>query len=565
MGTKFVNSFRCITTKRLVISAVAAIALAVMAAPSFAQTCLQNEYNLVNKQKLNCTANDVSIAAVTNIRDPQTGATLTSCVAGATFNFIADFEIKTTSAQARENIGLYISTNSQTQALTGSCVDNIVSPQHPCHTGSAITCGSDNYHETDTAPDNCGDTSKADNGAFGPGTEKVTLEIDNFLCEAPAGSNQVQLPNCTSWQIPGGTIQCVSPAPDYPYPFNGPGGTPTAVPGSPSKCNCGIIPLGITVQTPGVNVGKACNTNATTTSPTFSVVGTQLTGSPNNCSITPEGGTATYTVEIRNDQSNFGSVVVDQVCDSAYGQIFPASGTCNAGSQCIAPNNVTGTGCSTGTTCTAATIALNGTYDCTFTANQPENITVTNIASAIVHGSSSGTQASGSSGSVSVTSHEASTTATVTKGVNATTAACATIRYSVDVADTSAAGTDQTLALSALNDSSFGDVTTCQGSSNGCTSTGNANILGTTCGVASGVGTLTGTAGAGALPANVSVGGDYTCLFDAQICSGLTNGCFTHSNKVTATVAGDESESVTVTTNPNPLNVKVCVATTITP
>src|SRR5216684_2305350 len=103
----------------------ALLAMAILAAPAFAQTCLQNEYNLVNKQKLNCTANDVRIAEVTNIRDPLTGLTKSSCIGGELFSFIADFKILTTSSQARENIGLYIATNSQTQALTGSCVDNI--------------------------------------------------------------------------------------------------------------------------------------------------------------------------------------------------------------------------------------------------------------------------------------------------------------------------------------------------------------------------------------------------------------------------------------------------------
>ena len=106
-----------------------------LAAPAFAQTCLQNEYNIGNgaaagstasSLALNCTANDVRIAEVTNIRDPQTGATLSSCIGGSTFSFIADFEIVTTSDQARENIGLYIATNSTTQAMTGSCVDNII-------------------------------------------------------------------------------------------------------------------------------------------------------------------------------------------------------------------------------------------------------------------------------------------------------------------------------------------------------------------------------------------------------------------------------------------------------
>src|SRR5258708_5830496 len=116
-----------------------------------AQTCLQDEYNLVQKQKLNCTANDVSIAQVTNIRDPLTGLTLAGCNGGSHFNFIADFEVKTTSAQARENIGLYVATNSTTQALAGSCVDNIVSPQHQCPNAKAgILCGSDVYNETDS-------------------------------------------------------------------------------------------------------------------------------------------------------------------------------------------------------------------------------------------------------------------------------------------------------------------------------------------------------------------------------------------------------------------------------
>jgi hypothetical protein len=561
------NTSRCLS-KLAGLGVVTGALLLALPSTAVAQTCLQNEYNLVQKQKLNCTANDVRIAKVQNVRDPVTGAAITSCVAGSTFNFLADFEIVTTSSQARENIGLYISTSSQTQALTGSCVDNIISPPHPCGTGQ--TCGSDNYHETDSKPDNCGDTSSSDSSTtFGAGAEKVTLEIDNFLCEAPAGTNQVQLPNCTSWQIPGGTIQCIADPTTYAYPFNGPGGTPTAIPGSPSKCNCAVIPLGVTVQSPAVNVGKACNTGDQTTLPTFSLVNDQLTGSPNSCTTSPEGGTVTYTVEIANDRTNFGSVVVDQVCDTAYGEIFHANGvtaSCNAGTQCAAPNNVTGTGCASSTTCSAATIALNGTYDCTFTVSQPEGITVTNTATGYVHGSSSGTS-SGTSNSVSVTSGEAATTGTATKGVNSTTNACATVRYSADIKNTSATGTDETLSLTALADTAFGDLTTCAGSTNGCTSNGNANVLGTTCGVANGIGTLHGTTGTGALPATIGVGSTYSCLFDAQICGGLTNGCFTHTNSLNPTVAGEgePNESVTVTNTPSSLNVKVCATTTVVP
>ena len=531
------------------------LAVAILATPAFAQTCIQNEYNLqqgvsVNSTagsvKLNCTANDVRIAQVTNIRDPLTGNTLSSCIAGSTFNFLADFEILTTSSQARENIGLYIATASTTQALTGSCVDNIISPQHQCPNSPAgILCGSDNYHETDPAPDNCGDTSSNDSSpTFGAGAEKVTLEIDNFLCNPPAGSDHLVLPNCTSWQIPGGTIQCVSPSPTFPYPFNGPGGTPTAVPGTKSKCNCGVIPLAITVQTPSIDVGKTCNTVDNTQTPDF----TTNPPTPNSCTIHPEGGTVTYTVNLNNDKSNFGSVVIDQICDSAYGNVFTAAGfsgpTCAAGS--------TGQTISSTTCNTLTPIAFNTAETCTFTVNQAESTTVTDTVNASGHGVSAGTFGPASSNSVTVTSNEAPSSATVTKGFVGTEAACATVRYSVDVANTSAAGTDEAESLTALNDNAFGSITSVHDS-----------VLGTTCGVASGVGTLSGTAGAGTLAASIAVGGHYQCQFDGQFCSALDiNSCISHTNSVTGTITGDESE--VVSQSANTLTVKECLTATVT-
>ena len=514
-----------------------------LAAPAFAQTCLQNEYNIGNgaaagstasSLALNCTANDVRIAEVTNIRDPLTGATLTSCIQGARFNFIADFEIVTSSDKPRENIGLYIATSSTTQALTGSCVDNIVSPQHQCPgAASGISCGSDNYHETDAAPDNCGDTSKNDlSGTFGAAAQKVTLEIDNFLCVPPAGQNTLVLPNCTSWQIPGGTIQCVAASPDFPYPFNT-NGQPEAIPGTKSKCNCGVIPLAITVQTPQVTVAKTCNTATTT--------GTGHT----SCDLQPEGGDVTYTVDITNT-SNFGTVVVDQICDSAYGTIFQVTGF-------TGPSCATGTvGSKTGTTCTALTIAQNTDQSCTFTATQAEDLTVDNIVKVSGHGSSNGTFGPSASNQVEVTSHEAATTGTITKTFVGNTAGCATVRYSVEVKNTSATGTDEILNLSAFNDIAFGSITTVHG-----------GVLGTTCGVASGspgLGSLSGSTGAGALPTTISVnGGTYTCRFDGQFCSALdASGCFTHSNTVSATLTGDENEVVSLT--PGTLNLKECLS-----
>src|ERR1700722_6907872 len=125
-----------LTSKWFIQFAVALFAMAVLSAPAFAQaapnTCLQNEYNSAaglpadstsQSNALNCTAGDVKIAQVSNVRDPATGKTLSSCILGSTFNFIADFQVVTTAKSTRSNIGMYIATNSTTQALTGSCDD----------------------------------------------------------------------------------------------------------------------------------------------------------------------------------------------------------------------------------------------------------------------------------------------------------------------------------------------------------------------------------------------------------------------------------------------------------
>jgi hypothetical protein len=560
-----------ITSKRLVLFSVALLAIAITAVPAAAQggNCLQNEYNIFNgaapgstsnSLALNCTAGDVKIAQVTNIRDPLTGARLTTCFQGSTFSFIADFEILTTSSQARENIGLYIATNSTTQALTGSCVNNIISPQHACPgatTTPPIQCGSDNYHETDAPPDNCGDTSSGDlSGTFGAGAEKVTLRIDNFSCTAPAGSTTLVLPNCTSWQIPGGTNQCVSSSPSFPYQI-------AAVPGTKSKCNCSVISLPITPVTVAPIVQKACTTATSTPStPTFTQ--NPNVASPTSCSAGAEGSTVTYTVAITNTSTTSGNnVVVDQICDNRYGNVFTASG--------FTPPCAGGTvGTATNGTCPPGPIAPGATGTCTFTAVQGENGSVTDTVSASGHSSinTSSTFTNTQSNSVTVTSTDAPSTATVTKGLDSTQAGCATVRYNVDVKNTS--GADETLSLSAFNDSAYGSITSLQGS-----------VLGTTCGVATALGTLSGSAGAGALPATLSVGGsDYTCKFDAQFCGALatiittagtcTSGTCTvgkaggcslnsdcnvtclglqHVNKVTGTIVGDESETVTQTGN----------------
>src|SRR6266542_6191585 len=100
---------------------LAMLALAILAAPAFAQNCLQDEYTASGGGKLQCTANDVQLAAVKNVQ--VIGGVGNKCLAGQPFSFIADFEVVTTANKTRWNIGLYVGTGtgaSQVGALSGT-------------------------------------------------------------------------------------------------------------------------------------------------------------------------------------------------------------------------------------------------------------------------------------------------------------------------------------------------------------------------------------------------------------------------------------------------------------
>src|SRR5437764_7891025 len=149
----------------------ALLATAVIATPAFAQNCLADENSKVNSTPLNCTANDVRVAEAINTRD-LSGTTVASCTPGQVLNFFADFLVQTSSNKTRSNIGLYFATGDptvQTQALTGSCSDNVIGGpgRYTCSakTEEAGQCGSTHYDELDTSQfpaDNCGDTSSTD-------------------------------------------------------------------------------------------------------------------------------------------------------------------------------------------------------------------------------------------------------------------------------------------------------------------------------------------------------------------------------------------------------------------
>jgi hypothetical protein len=507
----------------------ALLAVAVLAATSSAQTCLKDEYG----KNVQCTANDVRVAFADNIRALD-GTALTSCTAGSTFSFVADFHVVTT-ATARENIGLYFQTAGGANALTGTCSDNIIAPKHTAvNPLDKVQLGSSDYFENtsvDQAGDTCGDITTAHNN------QTVTVEVDNAKCVA--GTNgMLALPDCTSWQQPGGTILCQSSSPSYPW-------VPAAVPGSPSKCNCDNgFTVPIQVQSPSVSIAKSCTT----------AISTQTNPPLTSCDAGEEGGSVTYTVSITNS-SNFGDIIVDQICDNVYGTVFRA-GSPFSGPACATAGSIS----AANTTCGALDIPSSNSGTCTFTVTQGENSTVKNIVSVTGHGGSAGTFGPQNSNEVTVVSSDAPSTATTTKSFVSNRTVCATVRYGASVHNSS--GPDEALTLSALSDSAFGSITTTHGDAGT-----NNSVLGTTCGVVDGLGTLAGTGnGAGAFNQTLAVGGtDYSCQFDGVICGTpgtLTGGScstgFTHVNTVTPTLTGDEGE--TVTNSGGALTVTECVS-----
>jgi hypothetical protein len=112
------------------------LATAARSTPALADKCLKDAYG----KNVQCSANDVSIAFADNPRNLD-GSKLTQCTAGQKLSFVADFHV-TTTATARENIGLYFQTAGGSNALTGTCSDNIIAPPHSSsNSADVITLG----------------------------------------------------------------------------------------------------------------------------------------------------------------------------------------------------------------------------------------------------------------------------------------------------------------------------------------------------------------------------------------------------------------------------------------
>src|SRR6059036_3163176 len=75
------------------------------AQPAASQSCITEQAG----RSLVCTANDIQVAFADNVRDTS-GTSLTQCISGQTFSFVADFHV-TTTASTRYDIGLYFATD----------------------------------------------------------------------------------------------------------------------------------------------------------------------------------------------------------------------------------------------------------------------------------------------------------------------------------------------------------------------------------------------------------------------------------------------------------------------
>ena len=375
-----------------------------------AQSCIEEQAG----RSLVCTANDVRVAYADNIRDIS-GNSLTQCVRGQTFSFIADFHVQTT-ATSRYDIGLYFATDGDPNnngARSGVCSANVIrdrylDPAAP----NAVMLGSDLAANLDG--DFCRDVNTA-NGWGQTGGQIVTVRVDDVRCQDSDNDGRLNLPNCTSWSQNTGGI--CSTAQD-------------AAPGSPSKCNCDI----------GFNV------------PIFVETGSiQVTKDASPASRPEPGGAFNFTVGV-NNTAEFTTLTLDRICDDKYGLIAKVASAPNCPAGTLGP-------IAAGSTCSVPqTLAPGASYSCVFTGNviSESATTVTNVVT--VFGRDENNVALQGSDSAQVAITDVPPTASVVKSLVGL--ACADVQYRVRVNNTNTA---ETLTLSSLVDSGFGSITSVQG------------------------------------------------------------------------------------------------------
>ena len=267
----------------------------------------------------------------------------------------------------------------------------------------------------------------------------------------------MRLPFATTWRQSGANDVCEG---------TGNGTTTNGVyPGAPSKCNKGILELDITSITTTLTVTK-----------------TALTPS-----VPETGGSATYSVTVKNDSDAI-AVTLRSLTDDPYGDITAVGGDVTATTCVVDANPAT---CQIG-----GTIAPSGECSCTFTATVPPGDfggpkfpdTVTACAD---NATNPVDVCDDDDAEVPYT--DVSSLPTLTK--TASSAACVIdVTYNVVVNNTNAT---ESLTLNTLTDNVYGNITQVQG-----------NVRSTTCGQ---------LPGGGLLPFVIPAAGNYSCSFVGRI------------------------------------------------
>jgi hypothetical protein len=302
----------------LLFSASAVALLLLAGHPAFADqqsgdVCMGTLYGAANNgAKLNCTANDITIAFAKDV-------TPEFCVQDQFFNLTATFVVELSGGgnnQTRYDLGLYFQTNGGASARQGTC------------TVAAIQPGDPGYRNFDASPDTCGDIRTDVNPI------DAVVHFDNVKCVDTDGDGFVNLPNCTSWRQPGSNGVCDSAL--------------DAFPGTSSKCNCDdTFNLPVRVRPADATMTKeaieACVTfRVTVQNPT------------NNA----------------NGQPNPRTVNLTALSDDKYGDVANAA---NA-NLCFTTCGQTGNTCGgTGSGSFPATITPGSQYQCTFGAKVPSS------------------------------------------------------------------------------------------------------------------------------------------------------------------------------------------------
>jgi hypothetical protein len=307
--------------------------------------CMQTLFG----SKLNCTANDVSVAKATSVSQ-------NTCIAGEKFDLTATFQVNTT-ATTRYDIGLYFDIAGDLEkdgAKTGTCSLSTLPTTGP---------GAEDYDH-----DFCGDTSSAHSPRF------VTITFPQVTCADTTGDGFLSLPNCVSWRNNAGDA-CNK--------------VQDAFPGTTSKCKCDAgfkVPVHVTKG--GLSVTKAAvptSVNEPSGSVTFTVTVTNtgdasvtlntieddidndpLTANTNVyqasaiCAATllaPSGqaGSSTTCSFIRTVSGNAGQTFTDSACAKGTDSHGSAVSACNVATvtvQNVDPNadvtkTVQGTVCAT--------------------------------------------------------------------------------------------------------------------------------------------------------------------------------------------------------------------------